>query len=242
MRIHRGLLLAATVPALLAGCATATSGHAAPASIPGPVLTDAPASSPTAAATPAITAPGTPSGTDPTSAGPDKPSVTVVPAPSKPIRVATVTAADATYTVEVWAQAQDKDCAAHAYGQPVIHYLLSHSCLGVNRLLATTTVNGRPAGIAQSTVAFGGAQPTSYRAAGDFRALVSQDGTGNINDLMREGRRLPAGPDAVPSPDAFAALAQDNGVVIVESWYLDGPTPDNDPALVKMAQETILQY
>jgi hypothetical protein len=81
-----------------------------------------------------------------------------------------------------------------------------------------------------------------YKTAGDFRTLVAADGTGNINDLLREGRRLPSGPSAVPTPDAFSVLGQDAGVAIVDAWYLDGPTPNNDPALVKMGHDIFLQY
>jgi len=46
----------------------------------------------------------------------------------------------------------------------------------------------------------------------------------------------------VPSPDAFSAVGQDAGVTIVDAWYLDEPTPDNDPALVKMAHDIFLQF
>ena len=58
---------------------------------------------------------------------------------------------------------------------------------------------------------------------------------------MREGYRLPAGPSSVPQPDAFDALGQDAGVVVTDAWYLDGPTPENDPRLVKMARDLFLQ-
>jgi hypothetical protein len=153
-----------------------------------------------------------------------------------------VTAPDATYVIDVWAERTDKDCAAHAYGQPVISYLQAHPCSGMTRVLATTTVNGRGVGIAQSSIGFSGQAPESYQTAGNFRTLVGLDGTGNLDDLLREGRRLPSGPTAVPSPDAFSVLAQDAGVTVVDAWYLDGATPDNDPALVTMARDTYLQF
>ena len=158
------------------------------------------------------------------------------------MRTATVHSGATTYDIKVWAQATDADCAAHAYGTPVIDYLTAHPCSGVTRLLATTVVNGKGVGFAQSSLGFKGGAPQVYQTAGDFRALVTRDGTGNINDLLREGRRLPSGPTAVPSPDAFSALGQDAGVAIVDAWYLDGPTPDNDPALVGMAHDIFLQF
>jgi hypothetical protein len=223
--------IAAVAAALvtLTACSSSTSGTGAKAAAP---PTRVPASSSVASSAPA--APTAPT----TSAAP---SVTVVPAPSAPVRTATVHAGPQTYVIKVWAETTDADCPAHAYGTPVIAYLKAHTCSAVMRLLATTVVGGKGVGFAQSTLTFKGTAPQVYTTAGDFRTLVTQDGTGNVDDLLREGRRLPSGPTAVPSPDAFSALAQDGGVAIVDAWYLDGPTPDNDPALVRMAHDIFLQ-
>lgn len=144
--------------------------------------------------------------------------------------------------IKVWSETTDTACATHAYGAPVIAYLQTHACNGVTRLLATTTVNGKAVGFAQSRLGFPGTAGQPYKAASDFLRLVERDGTGNINDLLREGRRLPSGPISVPTPNAFTAVGQDAEVTIVEAWYLDGPTPVNDPPLVKMAHEIFLQY
>ncbi len=145
------------------------------------------------------------------------------------------------YIVEIWADKQVSECAAHAYGAPVISFLRRHPCDGMRQVLATTTVDGKAVGFAQRTIGFRGGMNRSYRAAGQFRELVSRSGTGNLNDLMREGYRLPSGPSTVPFPNAFSALGQDNSVTIVEAWYLHGRTPDNDPPLVRMAQDIFLQ-
>ncbi len=141
----------------------------------------------------------------------------------------------------MWAEQTSTDCAAHAYGQ-VAGFLAAHPCFGISQVLATTAIDGRAVGFAQNGVGFKGDLQVSYRAARDFGALITRDGTGNLDDLFREGYRLPAGPDHVPSPDAFKALGQDNGVTVVDAWYLDGPTPDNDPPLVKMAEDIFLQF
>lgn len=108
-------------------------------------------------------------------------------------------------------------------------------------MLATTTVNGKAVGFAQRSIGFRGGMNRSYRAAGEFRNLVTRSGTGNLDDLMREGYRLPSGPSTVPFPNAFSALGQDNSVTVVEAWYLHGQTPDNDPPLVRMAEDIFLQ-
>jgi hypothetical protein len=164
------------------------------------------------------------------------------PVPSQPVQTKTVHGPSGTnYVVKIWAETTVADCAAHAYGAPVIRFLRQHPCFSMRQLLATTTVDGKAVGFAQRTVGFRGGN-ASYRTAGQFRDLVTQSGTGNLNDLMREGYRLPSGPSAVPFPNAFSALGQDNSVTVVEAWYLDGPTPDNDPHLVRMAQDIFLQF
>jgi len=146
-----------------------------------------------------------------------------------------------TYVVKIWAEKEVTNCAAHAYGAPVISFLRRHPCFGLRQVLATTTVNGKAVGFAQRSIGFRGGMNRSYRAAGEFRNLVTRSGTGNLDDLMREGYRLPSGPSTVPFPNAFSALGQDNGVTVVEAWYLHGPTPDNDPPLVRMAEDIFLQ-
>jgi hypothetical protein len=224
-------VLAALLTALSA-CTTTTNGSGAlQAGAPAPSA--APSNLPTeASATQSPTATPTPT-----------PSVTLHPAPSSPLRSATVHAASGrTYVIDVWAEAHVPTCADHAHGPPMIEYLTAHPCTGLTRLLATTKVDGKRVGFAQSSLGFIGVAPASYQTAGDFVKLIEQDGTGNINDLLREGYRLPSGPTSVPSPDAFSALAQDAGVVVVDAWYLDTATPTNDPALIKMAQDIYLQY
>lgn len=164
--------------------------------------------------------------------------------PSQPIRTkSVVTHSGTTYVIKVWAEQKSvTDCAAHAYGAPVIKYLRKHPCFGLDRLLATTTVNGKAVGFAQRSIGFKGGMSQGYSAAGGFAKLVSKNGTGNLDDLMRDGYRLPSGPKSVPFPNAFSALGQDNDVTIVEAWYLKGKTPDNDPALEKMCRDIFLQY
>jgi hypothetical protein len=146
------------------------------------------------------------------------------------------------YVIKIWADKKVTNCAAHAYGAAVVKFLRRHPCFDMRQVLATTTVDGRAVGFASRAIGFRGGMKKSYRAAGKFRNLVTRSGTGNLNDLMREGYRLPSGPSAVPFPNAFSALGQDNSVTVVEAWYLKGPTPDNDPPLVRMAEDIFLQY
>jgi hypothetical protein len=156
------------------------------------------------------------------------------------VRTVRVNGQHGDYVVKVWAEAQVHDCGAHAYGA-VVAYLRRHPCTGMGQLLATTTVNGRPVGLASRTISFSGTGDGAYRTADAFRSLVTKSGTGNLNDLLREGYRLPSGPTSVPFPNAFDAQSHNAGVTVVEAWYLDGHTPDNDPPLIHMAQDLFLQ-
>lgn len=222
-------LPAAAAVCLLAACASTTAGHGVGAGV-APTGSSAPTAGSSAGASAGASAAASPSA--PTS----RPAV-----PSRPLRTVTARAQDGgSYVVHVWADRTMHDCPAHAYGK-VVQFLHHHPCTAMRSVLASTTVGGRQVGFAQRSIGFRGATDASYRAAGQFRDLVSRNGTGNLDDLLREGYRLPGGPTSVPFPNAFSALAQDDGVTVTEAWYLHGVTPDNDRALVTMERDIFLQ-
>lgn len=163
--------------------------------------------------------------------------------PANPLHIATVHAPDGTtYVVKIWADVTDDTCFDHAHGGPVVTFLTKHPCNGLHRLLGTTTVKGRPVGFALSSTGFRGPVTDPYKWAGQFAQLEEKDGTGSIDDLMMDGYRLPQGPSSIPSGEAFNVLGQDEGVTIWDAWYLDGSTPNNDKALIKMTQDLFLQF
>lgn len=164
-----------------------------------------------------------------------------MPVPSTPLRTVTAHSADGEFVIQVWAEVKTPTCADSAEAQSVVTYLTKHPCTGLDRLLATTTVAGRPVGLAVSELAFGGTGLAADQTAGRFAALVKRKGTGALRDLLRDGYRLPSGPTSVPSTDAFNALAEDAGVAVFDAWYLDGPTPANDAPLEKMIGDVFLQ-
>lgn len=155
----------------------------------------------------------------------------------KPIETVTVHSNGHKYVLKVWARTKSRKCVKNAYGKPVRTFLRKHRCGGLTRWLVTTKVNGRGVGFAQSATSF-----NTYAAAGHFRGLVTKNGTGNFYSLFADGYHLPRGPQSVPDPDAFKALAQDTGVTIVDAWYLHGKTPRNARPLVRMAENIYLQW
>lgn len=164
------------------------------------------------------------------------------PVPSKPLKTVTVKQRGYSYTLKIWARSSTRNCAAQAHGE-VRHFLLEHRCAGLTRFLVTTTVDGRAVGFAQSSVAIPSHDMHDlYKYAGEFTRLVRRSGTGNFYSLFHSGFHTPSGPQYVPSPDAFVALSQDDGVTVDDIWYLHGPTPVNDRPLRVMARRIYLQW
>ena len=225
-------MLAFSSALLVAACSSQTKGSGTARS-----TAAATAASPSISSPASSSASATASG----SAQRSSPPVSPHPLPAQPIRTATVVAGSHTYRISVWAEVRTPTCADHAYGA-VATYLATHPCLGLQRLLAGTSVGGRPVGFNLASLGIPSTSADPYANAVAFRQLVEQDGTGNLTDLLRDGYRLPRGPAAVPSPDAFRALGQDSGVAVFDLWYLDRPTPENDPALLTLAQDVFLQF
>lgn len=246
------LLGVVTIVLAVAACTSGTNRSDEGSASPGsplatlPSFSGVPTGLPSETTPGAVTAPpssasGVPSGSG--SAGSStSPAPTTSPIPAEPLRTVTVHSARGDYVIEIWAEVKTATCADYAYGNRVIDFLTAHPCTGLDRVLATTTVAGRPVGFAESSLGFSGKYPEVYRVATRFEALVRRDGTGNLTDLFREGYRLPTGPTSVPSPDAFNVLGQDAGVSVFDVWYLDGPTRHNERPLVHMTRDIFLQF
>lgn len=234
-RAARRLAGLGTAAVLLAGCASTTAGTGQEA-----VPTERTSS--TRDFPSSVTAPGD-SASSPANVPSTTATETIYPAPPTPYRTVTVHAGDGTtYRVKIWFDIKNDSCYDHAHGQPIITFLTIHPCTSLERYLATTTVHGRPVAFAESATGFPGTAHNLYGEAGRFAELEQADGTGSINDLLMEGYRLPRGPTSIPPGEAFNVLGQDQGVTIWDAWYLDGPTPTNDPALMKMTQDLFLRF
>jgi hypothetical protein len=124
------------------------------------------------------------------------------------------------------------NCAAHAYGK-VKDFLTKTRCTSVHRYLATTNQGGRQVVVAASTVTF--PDPTKAKA---YLDLVTSDGTGNINDLLREGSTVPGVGDQLP-PAAFASKQIGSRVYVAEAAYAGGHSDNTDTTLKSLAQQAI---
>ena len=102
------------------------------------------------------------------------------------------------------------NCAAHSYGQVQVFFART-PCTAVHRSLFSTTTGGRAVVVAASTVTF-----ASPGQAAEYLRLVTSDGTGNVNDLLREGSRYPGSPSKLP-PAAFASRQDGARVLVAEA-------------------------
>ncbi len=125
---------------------------------------------------------------------------------------------------------RDSSCAEHAYGQ-IKTFFQTTACDQLTRALYTTTApDGRKVYTNLSVVRMRTADD-----AAKLRELTDKDGTGNVNDLVREKIvKLPP-LTSLSAGAGYKAVQQDRNVIVVES--------DFDPSVKrgdKKADETVL--
>jgi hypothetical protein len=123
------------------------------------------------------------------------------------------------------------DCRAHSYGQ-VQTFFVSTPCTTVQRSLLTTNQGGRTVVVASYVVSF-----DSATKATKFKALVTADGTGNINDLLREGVQFSGAPAQLSVGAAFASRQQGARVMVAEASYTNGTSSADDATLKSAARQ-----
>ena len=139
--------------------------------------------------------------------------------------------------MSLWAHDVITDCGAHSHGQAFIDYFKAHPCRSATRRLWTTPINGRTLALSIVSVS---AQITKVNDNPDFEwaqklvDLENADGTGSVNDLIREGKRIPGAGTSIPANEVFSVLAQDGLVVIIDGWYVTGTTSANDTQLMNI--------
>jgi hypothetical protein len=152
--------------------------------------------------------------------------------------VITVHGADGSpYQVEILASDRVSDCSAHSYGAPIIEYFRAHPCEGATRRLFGILIHGRVA--VMSTIAVScalGPNRDIYKWTSMLSRLERSNGTGSMNDLLREGVRVNGVPGAIPSHEAFGVFEQDTVVAIMDAWWSTGSTRDQDHTLLATEQ------
>jgi len=132
---------------------------------------------------------------------------------------------------EVTEPIADKDCAAHAYGR-IQEFLAEHDCVRLIRGLYTTTVpDGRTVYTSVSVV-----RMADEGTAAELRDLTDNDGTGNVNDLVREKVVTIEGLATLSGGGGYASKQQGKDVVIVESDFdpaKPGPGGEADEQLLE---------
>ncbi|MFD1152251.1 hypothetical protein [Saccharothrix hoggarensis] len=106
---------------------------------------------------------------------------------------------------------KDSSCAPHAYGETQ-RFLTATPCQQLTRGLYTTTT---PDGVTVYTSVSVVRMKTAEDAA-KLKELTTRDGTGNVNDLVKDGAvRVPNLPTLANG--GFAARQDDRDVIIIES-------------------------
>ena len=119
----------------------------------------------------------------------------------------------------------DSNCEEHSYLK-VKKFFADTKCTGLTRQLYTATVDGKKTYTSVSVVRMADAQ-----AAQELKKLTEETGTGNVSDLVREGKPKVAGLKSL-SEGGFAATIQGSDVIIVESDY-EGGSKNTDEAKLK---------
>jgi hypothetical protein len=123
------------------------------------------------------------------------------------------------------------DCAGHSHGKTQVSFK-AVNCLKATRLLATGKVGGRPVLFVVSRIQM----PTSDAAA-SIKQILDANGTGNLNDLLREGKTYPGAPATMPD-SGYASLQTGTVVTVAEAGFVDnGRSSNTDPALRAAAAE-----
>ncbi|WP_222268724.1 hypothetical protein [Modestobacter marinus] len=115
-----------------------------------------------------------------------------------------------TFTLQV--QQSDTSCRGHSYSS-VAAFFGNSDCTALDRWLWSADPDGRPAVVSVARI-----EMPDAAGAGALRSLADTDGSGNVNDLLREGVSWDGGPDRLRNAE-YASSQQGSTVTIVEtSW------------------------
>jgi hypothetical protein len=169
-----------------------------------------------------------------TSAPPSSAAPTVVPTAELTTTITGGGTLAGSYRMSLWAHDVITDCGAHSYGAQIVAYFAAHPCRSATRRLWTVPSAGRVLALSVVSVS---AQIGKVNENPDFQyaqqldALENADGTGSVNDLLREGKRIAGAATSIPAAEVFSVNTEDGLVVIMDGWYLSGATNPKDSAI-----------
>jgi hypothetical protein len=108
----------------------------------------------------------------------------------------------------------DDTCVGHAYGETATFFETTN-CTGLSRALYSAQLDGGAVVVSVARV-----RMPDTATARDLRALTDRNGSGNVNDLLREGVTYPGGPSELSSAE-YASAVSGPTVTIVESSWVD---------------------
>jgi hypothetical protein len=134
--------------------------------------------------------------------------------------------------VDFTAQAVDvqNTCAGHAYGDTAAFFAAT-DCTGLSRALYSAEVGGKPVVVAIRRV-----RMPDAASARDLRALTDRNGSGNVNDLLREGVRYTGSPSALSGAE-YASAVSGTTVTIVETAWVDQGAKGSSDDIDKLADQ-----
>jgi hypothetical protein len=134
------------------------------------------------------------------------------------------------YTVE--AIDLQNTCVGHAYGETAAFFATT-DCTALSRALYSAVVDGGPVVVSVSRV-----QMPDTAAARSFQALADRSGSGNVNDLLREGVRYTGSPDGLSGAE-YASAVSGSGVTIVESAWVDENSEGTSARMDEVAEAAL---
>jgi hypothetical protein len=124
------------------------------------------------------------------------------------------------------------DCAGHARGRAKISFE-TQNCVKATRSLATGQVSGRRTLFVVSRV-----QMASAEAAASVKQVLDGNGTGNLNDLLREGRTFPGAPERMPT-SGYVSVQTAKIVTVAEAGFADGGRSSSTDAALRAAASQV---
>jgi hypothetical protein len=117
------------------------------------------------------------------------------------------------FTVE--AVKVDETCAGRAYGDTA-EFLDANDCAALSRALYSADLDGEPVVVSVVRV-----QMPDNGIARELQALTDRNGSGNVNDLLREGVRYTGSPAELSGAEYASAVSGPTVTIVESAWVAE---------------------